>query len=58
MAEGRLDLPDDLLSSKSPDEPWTGKEASGGNDEDKVFVGLLDDLKGKLFSLNFSIIGS
>lgn len=37
MAEGKLDLPDDLLSTKSSDHSWTAKvEASGGNGEDKM----------------------
>ncbi|KAK1552030.1 hypothetical protein Q3G72_009157 [Acer saccharum] len=42
MAQGKLDLPDDLLSSKPSDHPWTPKgDASGGN-EDKGQMGLLD----------------
>ncbi|KAL8255155.1 hypothetical protein R6Q59_033376 [Mikania micrantha] len=46
MADGKLDLPDDLLSSKLADSSWTPKvEAAGGNDEDKM-LGLLDDSKG------------
>ncbi|CAI9278157.1 unnamed protein product [Lactuca saligna] len=37
MAEGKLDLPDDLLSSKPSDHSWTSKvDASGGNGEDKM----------------------
>ncbi|CAI9278160.1 unnamed protein product [Lactuca saligna] len=37
MAEGKLDLPDDLLSSKHSDHSWTSKvEFSGGNGEDKM----------------------
>ncbi|KAL4587080.1 hypothetical protein LXL04_011730 [Taraxacum kok-saghyz] len=37
MAEGKLDLPDDLLSSNPSDHSWTSKvEASGGNGEDKM----------------------
>ncbi|KAJ9563952.1 hypothetical protein OSB04_009112 [Centaurea solstitialis] len=37
MAEGKLDLPDDLLSSKPSDHSWTSKvEASAGNGEDKM----------------------
>ncbi|XP_024987629.1 uncharacterized protein LOC112522619 isoform X2 [Cynara cardunculus var. scolymus] len=37
MAEGKLDLSDDLLSSKPSDHSWTSKvEASGGNGEDKI----------------------
>jgi hypothetical protein len=28
MAEGKLDLPDDLLSSKPSDQSWTSKGAS------------------------------
>ncbi|CAL5338108.1 unnamed protein product [Camellia sinensis] len=46
MAEGKLDLPDDLLSSKSSDQSWTPKvEASGGNGDEKGMIGLLDDSK-------------
>ncbi|XP_057496356.1 protein ESSENTIAL FOR POTEXVIRUS ACCUMULATION 1-like isoform X3 [Actinidia eriantha] len=46
MAEGKLDLPDDLLSSKPSDQSWTAKvEISGGNDDGKVAIGLLDDSK-------------
>ncbi|KAL8224506.1 hypothetical protein R6Q57_019981 [Mikania cordata] len=45
MTEGKLDLPDDLISSKLADTHWTPKvDASGGNDEDKM-MGLLDDSK-------------
>ncbi|KAI3696424.1 hypothetical protein L1987_79438 [Smallanthus sonchifolius] len=45
MTEGKLDLPDDLISSKLADNSWTPKvEASGGNDEYKM-MGLLDDSK-------------
>ncbi|XP_048427681.1 uncharacterized protein LOC103935125 [Pyrus x bretschneideri] len=46
MAEGKLDLPDDLLSSKPSDQSWTSKvEASGGNDGKKVLIGSSDDSK-------------
>ncbi|KAL5827156.1 hypothetical protein ACOSQ3_018990 [Xanthoceras sorbifolium] len=46
MAEGKFDLPDDLLSSKPSDHLWTSKgDASRGNNEDKGLMGLLDDLK-------------
>ncbi|KAJ7945583.1 GYF domain-containing protein [Quillaja saponaria] len=45
MAKSKLDLPDDLLSSKLSDHSWTPKEASGGSDERKVLVGLLDEPK-------------
>ncbi|KAL3835727.1 hypothetical protein ACJIZ3_010463 [Penstemon smallii] len=44
MAEFKLDLPEDLVSSKPSDQSWTPK-VSLGNDEDKVLVGLLDDSK-------------
>ncbi|EOX99726.1 PERQ amino acid-rich with GYF domain-containing protein 1, putative [Theobroma cacao] len=45
MAEGKLDLPDDLLSSKPSDRSWTSKvEALGGNDE------KVDDSKDQLAS--------
>ncbi|KAI3731401.1 hypothetical protein L1987_62589 [Smallanthus sonchifolius] len=37
MAEDKLDLPDDLLSSKPSDHSWTSKvEVSGGSGEDKM----------------------
>lgn len=46
MAEGKLDLPDDLLLSKPSDQSWTSKvEPSGGNDEEKVLIGSSDDSK-------------
>ncbi|XP_057493920.1 protein ESSENTIAL FOR POTEXVIRUS ACCUMULATION 1-like isoform X1 [Actinidia eriantha] len=46
MAVGKLDLPDDLLSSKPSDQSWTPKvEISGGNDDGKVATVLLDDSK-------------
>ncbi|XP_055810601.1 protein ESSENTIAL FOR POTEXVIRUS ACCUMULATION 1-like isoform X2 [Solanum dulcamara] len=38
MAEGNLDLPDDLLSSKTSDQSLTPK----GNDDNKPFIGQLD----------------
>lgn len=45
MAGGKLDLPEDLISSKLADNSWTTKvETSRGNDEDKM-MGLLDDSK-------------
>ncbi|KAK6922446.1 GYF domain [Dillenia turbinata] len=64
MAEGKIDLPDDLLSSKSIDESWAPKvllpfliwvnaiavEVSAGLDEDKVLMGLLDDPKDQVAS--------
>nr|GME11120.1 uncharacterized protein LOC109175542 isoform X3 [Ipomoea batatas] len=40
MAEGKLDLPDDLLSSRSSDQTWIPK----GSDEDKSFTGGVLDL--------------
>ncbi|XP_019180358.1 PREDICTED: uncharacterized protein LOC109175542 isoform X2 [Ipomoea nil] len=40
MAEGNLDLPDDLLSSRSSDQTWIPK----GSDEDKSFTGGVLDL--------------
>lgn len=46
MGEGKLDLPDDLLSSKPSDHSWTSKvEGSGGNEEEKGLMGLLDESK-------------
>ncbi|XP_027097152.2 uncharacterized protein [Coffea arabica] len=41
MAESKLDLSDDLLSSKPSDQSWTPK----GNDEEKVMMGSLDESK-------------
>ncbi|XP_019180354.1 PREDICTED: uncharacterized protein LOC109175541 isoform X2 [Ipomoea nil] len=38
MADGKLDLPDDLLSSRSSDQTWIPK----GSDVDKSLTGLLD----------------
>ncbi|XP_048318105.2 protein ESSENTIAL FOR POTEXVIRUS ACCUMULATION 1 isoform X2 [Ziziphus jujuba] len=41
MAEGKLDLPGDLLSSRPSDQSWTPKvETSGGNGEEKVLSGF------------------
>ncbi|XP_057485957.1 protein ESSENTIAL FOR POTEXVIRUS ACCUMULATION 1-like isoform X2 [Actinidia eriantha] len=46
MAERKLDLPDDLLSSKTSDQLWRSKvEASGGHEDEKGVIGLLDDSK-------------
>ncbi|KAA8528940.1 hypothetical protein F0562_033572 [Nyssa sinensis] len=46
MAEGKLRLPDDLLSSKPSDQSWNTKvETLGGNDEEKALTGLLDESK-------------
>ncbi|XP_010250627.1 PREDICTED: uncharacterized protein LOC104592822 isoform X2 [Nelumbo nucifera] len=46
MAEGKVDLPDDLLSLKPADELWASKEeALGGHDEEKVPAGLVDESK-------------
>ncbi|KAL6188253.1 hypothetical protein ACLB2K_039646 [Fragaria x ananassa] len=46
MADGKLDLPDDLLSSKPSDQSWSSKvEVSGGNVEEKVLLGSSDELK-------------
>ncbi|XP_047255004.1 uncharacterized protein LOC107847465 isoform X1 [Capsicum annuum] len=42
MAEGNLDLPDDLLSSKTSDHSLTPKETSTGNDDNKPYMGQLD----------------
>ncbi|KAA8533348.1 hypothetical protein F0562_033119 [Nyssa sinensis] len=53
MAEGKLHHPDDLLSSKPSDQSWTSKvEASGGNDEEKMLMGLLDESKDQAGSEN------
>ncbi|XP_068656236.1 protein ESSENTIAL FOR POTEXVIRUS ACCUMULATION 1-like isoform X2 [Aristolochia californica] len=46
MVESKVDLPEDLLSLKSSNEPWAAKDATGGgNDDEKVLVGFLDDSK-------------
>ncbi|WKA04122.1 hypothetical protein VitviT2T_022182 [Vitis vinifera] len=46
MADGTIDFPDDLLSTKAPDEHWTDKdEVLGGKGDGKVLMGLLDGLK-------------
>ncbi|CAK9171921.1 unnamed protein product [Ilex paraguariensis] len=46
MAQDKLDLPDDLLSSKLSDQSLTSKvETSGGSDEAKVIIGLLEESK-------------
>ncbi|XP_052186065.1 protein ESSENTIAL FOR POTEXVIRUS ACCUMULATION 1-like isoform X2 [Diospyros lotus] len=46
MAEGKLHLPDDLLSSKPSDQSWTPKvDALGRNDDERGVMGLLDDTK-------------
>ncbi|XP_042500020.1 protein ESSENTIAL FOR POTEXVIRUS ACCUMULATION 1-like [Macadamia integrifolia] len=46
MAGGRVDLPEDLLSLKTGDEPWNSKEeVSLGNDEGKMLMGFLDESK-------------
>ncbi|GMH27411.1 hypothetical protein Nepgr_029254 [Nepenthes gracilis] len=41
MADGKIDLPDDLLLST----PKAQLEASGGNEEEKAMMGFLDDSK-------------
>ncbi|KAA0039835.1 putative PERQ amino acid-rich with GYF domain-containing protein 1 [Cucumis melo var. makuwa] len=51
MADGKFDLPDDLLSSRPSDHSWTPK-ASGGNDEEKVLSGFLDESKESVASEN------
>ncbi|XP_024017613.1 uncharacterized protein LOC21400473 [Morus notabilis] len=46
MADGKFDLPDDIISSKHSDQPWTVKvesETSGGNGGEKVLSGSLDE---------------
>ncbi|KAJ9709916.1 hypothetical protein PVL29_001413 [Vitis rotundifolia] len=51
MAESKLDLPDDLISSKPSDQSWTAKVvASGGNDDEKALMGLVDESKDQLAS--------
>ncbi|XP_043704365.1 protein ESSENTIAL FOR POTEXVIRUS ACCUMULATION 1-like isoform X2 [Telopea speciosissima] len=51
MAEGKVDLPENLLSLKTGDEPWSSKEeVSGGNDEGKTLMGFLDESKDQAIS--------
>lgn len=50
MAEGKFDLPDDLLSSKPSDHPWTPKGDASGRNEDKAHLGSLDVTKDQLVS--------
>ncbi|KAG2702793.1 hypothetical protein I3760_06G107200 [Carya illinoinensis] len=51
MGEGKLDLPDDLISSKPSDHSCTSKgEASGGNGEEKGLMGFLDVSKDQVAS--------
>ncbi|XP_038875507.1 protein ESSENTIAL FOR POTEXVIRUS ACCUMULATION 1 isoform X1 [Benincasa hispida] len=53
MADGKFDLPDDLLSSRPSDHSWTPKvEASGGNEEEKVLSTFLDESKDPVASEN------
>ncbi|OVA17443.1 GYF [Macleaya cordata] len=53
MTEGKVDLPEDLNSLKAADERSTAKEeASGGNDDEKVLMGFVDDSKDQLTSEN------
>ncbi|GFP98923.1 gyf domain-containing protein mpd2 [Phtheirospermum japonicum] len=49
MAESKLDLPEDLITSKPSDQSWTPK-ASVGNDEDKGLAGLLDESRDQAVS--------
>ncbi|KAE9454760.1 hypothetical protein C3L33_13330, partial [Rhododendron williamsianum] len=47
MAQRKLDLPDDLLSSKPSDlSSIANVKASGGNEDEKGLIGILDDQKG------------
>uniref|UniRef100_A0A2P2ME36 Uncharacterized protein LOC105644854 isoform X2 n=1 Tax=Rhizophora mucronata TaxID=61149 RepID=A0A2P2ME36_RHIMU len=55
MAEGKLDLPEDLLSSKPSDHSWTlpkviSLDASGVAEGEKAPIGLHDDSKDQLLS--------
>ncbi|XP_068665858.1 protein ESSENTIAL FOR POTEXVIRUS ACCUMULATION 1-like isoform X2 [Aristolochia californica] len=53
MAESKVDLPEDLLSLKSSDEPWAAKVATGGgNDDEKALTGFLEDSKDQATSEN------
>ncbi|KAL6529109.1 hypothetical protein OROHE_014853 [Orobanche hederae] len=49
MAESKLDLPGNLITSKPSDQSWIPK-ASMGNDEDKGLAGLLDESKDQAVS--------
>ncbi|GER37022.1 GYF domain-containing protein [Striga asiatica] len=49
MAGSKLDLPEDLITSKLPEKSWT-PEASMGNDEDRELSGLLDESKDQAVS--------
>ncbi|XXG49814.1 hypothetical protein AAC387_Pa02g3881 [Persea americana] len=53
MAERKVDLPEDLLASRLPDEPWAAKDdICGGNYDEKVIMGFLDDSKDQVISEN------
>nr|XP_010943759.1 uncharacterized protein LOC105061418 [Elaeis guineensis] len=49
MAEGKMHPPEDLVLSKPAEEAWAGK---GGNDEEKVLMGFLDESKDQASSDN------
>ncbi|EEF47426.1 conserved hypothetical protein [Ricinus communis] len=50
MADRKLDLPDDLLSSKPSDHSFNPKVEASGNDEEKIHVALHDEAKDQLAS--------
>ncbi|KDP26849.1 hypothetical protein JCGZ_18007 [Jatropha curcas] len=50
MAEGKLDLPDDLLLSKQSDHSWNPKVEASGSDEEKVSAALHDETKDQVAS--------
>ncbi|XP_028772482.1 uncharacterized protein LOC114729617 [Neltuma alba] len=53
MADGKVNLPDDLFSSKTTDGHFSVKdEALGGHGGEKGVVGVLDDLKDQVSSDN------
>ncbi|XP_044501243.1 uncharacterized protein LOC123222499 [Mangifera indica] len=53
MADGKLNLPDDFLSSKTLDQHRSVKdEAWGGTGEEKSLIGLLDESKDQVTSEN------
>ncbi|CAN6472495.1 unnamed protein product [Victoria cruziana] len=46
MAAGKLDLPDDLLVAKAPDEAWIARDGtSGGHEQERALVGFFDETK-------------
>ncbi|KAL8121411.1 uncharacterized protein LOC141659070 isoform X2 [Apium graveolens] len=50
MAERKLHLPDDLLSSKSLDQSWMPHVEASGEDADEKMLGMFDESKDQLAS--------